>query len=350
MNPFGMFTAEAIGYLSSLFVFVVGLGTLLVVVVFIRDVTQTKDAIRRNFPVIGRFRYFFTKLGEFFRQYFFAQDREELPFNRAERDWVSRSSAGVDNTVAFGSTRNLTPAGTVIFVNCPFPTLDEDAIPTPPIAVGPDTRHPYEFSSIINISAMSFGALSKPAIRALSYGAKSAGCWLNTGEGGLAPYHLQGGADIVFQIGTAKYGVRTVDGRLDNSKLAEIAALEQVRMFELKLSQGAKPGKGGILPAVKVTREIAKIRGIEPFKDSISPNRHPEIGNVLNSWIASTIFVGSPRNPWASRPLSELMAGSRRCAGKFTGGGWRARQISSRSIPAMGAPAQPRCPLWTMSV
>ena len=280
MNPFGMFTAEAIGYLSSLFVFVIGLGALLVVVVFIRDVTQTKDAIRRNFPVIGRFRYFFTKLGEFFRQYFFAQDREELPFNRAERDWVSRSSAGVDNTVAFGSTRNLTPVGTVIFVNCPFPTLDEDAIPTPPITVGPDTRHPYEFSSIINISAMSFGALSKPAIRALSYGAKSAGCWLNTGEGGLAPYHLEGGADIVFQIGTAKYGVRTVDGRLDDSKLAEIAALEQVRMFELKLSQGAKPGKGGILPAVKVTREIAKIRGIEPFKDSISPNRHPEIGNV----------------------------------------------------------------------
>jgi glutamate synthase domain-containing protein 2 len=127
---------------------------------------------------------------------------------------------------------------------------------------------------------MSFGALSKPAVRALSHGAKAAGCWLNTGEGGLAPYHLEGGADVVFQIGTAKYGVRTADGRLDDAKLAEVAALDQVRMFELKLSQGAKPGKGGILPAVKVTREIAKIRGIAPFKDSISPNRHPEIGNV----------------------------------------------------------------------
>jgi glutamate synthase domain-containing protein 2 len=280
MNPFGMLTAEVISYLASLFVFVIGLGALLIVVTFVRDVIQTRDAIRRNYPVIGRFRYFFTKLGEFFRQYFFAQDREEMPFNRAERDWVHRSSLGGDNTVAFGSTRNLTPVGTVIFVNCPFPILDEDAAPTPPVTVGADTRHPFEFSSLINISAMSFGALSKPAVRALSHGAKAAGCWLNTGEGGLADYHLEGGADIVFQIGTAKYGVRTRDGRLDDAKLAEVAALAQVRMFELKLSQGAKPGKGGILPAVKVTPEIAKIRGIEPFKDSISPNRHPEIGNV----------------------------------------------------------------------
>ena len=254
-------------YFSSLFVFVVGLGTLLVVVVFIRDVTQTKDAIRRNFPVIGRFRYFFTKLGEFFRQYFFAQDREELPFNRAERDWVSRSSAGVDNTVAFGTTRNLTPVGTVIFVNCPFPTLDEDAIRTPPIAVGPDTRHPYEFSSIINISAMSFGALSKPAIRALSYGAKSAGCWLNTGEGGLAPYHLQGGADIVFQIGTAKYGVRTVDGRLDDLKARRNRRSRTGAHVRVEIEPGSEAGKRrDFLPAVKVTREIAKIRGIEPFR------------------------------------------------------------------------------------
>ena len=280
MNPFSMFTSDVLGYLSSLFVFVIGLGALFLVVLFVRDITQTKDAIRRNFPVIGRFRYFFSKLGEFFRQYFFAQDREELPFNRAERDWVERSSAGGDNTVAFGSTRSLTPVGTVIFVNCPFPTLDEDALPTPSITVGPGTKHPFQFSSIINISAMSFGALSKPAVRALSHGAKAAGCWLNTGEGGLAPYHLEGGADVVFQIGTAKYGVRTVDGKLDDAKLAEIAAHDQVRMFELKLSQGAKPGKGGILPAIKVTPEIAKIRGIEAFKDSISPNRHSEIGNV----------------------------------------------------------------------
>jgi len=271
---------EALDFLSSLFVFVIGTMALLVVVVFIADVIQTKDAIRRNFPVIGRFRSIFTTLGEFFRQYFFAMDREELPFNRAERDWVYKSSAGGDNTIAFGSTRNLTPVGTVIFINTPFPTLEADTAPTPPIVVGAGTDHPYEFVSIINISAMSYGALSKPAVQALSKGARLAGCWLNTGEGGLAPAHLEGGADIVFQIGTAKYGVRTADGGLDKAKLAELAAIDQIKMFELKLSQGAKPGKGGILPAVKVTREIAAIRGIPAHRDSISPNRHPEVACV----------------------------------------------------------------------
>ena len=127
---------------------------------------------------------------------------------------------------------------------------------------------------------MSYGALSKPAVRALSIGAGQAGIWMNTGEGGLSPMHLEGGGDIVFQIGTAKYGVRDADGHLCDDRLREIAAHTQVRMFELKLSQGAKPGKGGILPASKVNREIAKIRGIPVGQASISPNRHPEIGDV----------------------------------------------------------------------
>lgn len=124
---------------------------------------------------------------------------------------------------------------------------------------------------------MSFGALSKPAVRALSKGAKLAGCWYNTGEGGLSPYHLEGGGDIVFQIGTAKYGVRDDNGNLSTAKLKEIAAHEQVKMFEIKLSQGAKPGKGGMLPGRKVNAEIAKIRGIPEGQDSISPNGHLEI-------------------------------------------------------------------------
>jgi glutamate synthase domain-containing protein 2 len=271
---------EGLSFLAALFVFAVGVFVLFVIFLFVADIVQTKDAVRRNYPVIGRFRYLFTRLGEFFRQYFFAQDREELPFNRAERDWVYRSSIGADNTVAFGSTRNLTPVGTVIFVNCPFPTLEEHAFDAPEITAGPYTRTPYRFSSIINISAMSFGALSAPAVRALSKGAAMAGCWLNTGEGGLAPYHLEGGCDVIFQIGTAKYGVRTLEGQLDESRLREIASLPQVKMIELKLSQGAKPGKGGILPAIKVTPEIAKIRGIPVHADSISPNRHPEIDSV----------------------------------------------------------------------
>jgi glutamate synthase domain-containing protein 2 len=126
---------------------------------------------------------------------------------------------------------------------------------------------------------MSFGAISKPAVLALSNGARMAGCWMNTGEGGLSSYHLEGGANIVFQIGTAKYGVRDETGNLSDDKLRGIAAHEQVKMFEIKLSQGAKPGKGGILPGGKVTEEISKIRGIPTGSDSISPNRHLDIHN-----------------------------------------------------------------------
>ena len=259
---FGHFVMNGLSFIASLFILAVGVAALLLALMFIADVGQTRDAIRRNYPVIGRFRDLFTKLGEFFRQYFFALDREELPFNRAEREWVYRSAAGADNTVAFGSTRNLLTPGTAIFVNCAFPTLDEDAMEASEVTVGPFTPSPYRFKSLINISAMSYGALSRPAVQALSNGAKLAGCWLNTGEGGLAPAHLEGGCDIVFQIGTAKYGLRTLDGKLDERRLRDIADIPQVKMFELKLSQGAKPGKGGILPAVKVTPEIADIRGI----------------------------------------------------------------------------------------
>ncbi|MGI9228560.1 MAG: FMN-binding glutamate synthase family protein, partial [Gammaproteobacteria bacterium] len=148
------------------------------------------------------------------------------------------------------------------------------------LLIGPYVDKPYTTASIFNISGMSYGALSKPAVLALSRGAKMAGCWMNTGEGGLSPHHLEGGADIVFQIGTAKYGVRDKAGNLNDDKLRELAAHEKVKMFELKLSQGAKPGKGGILPGGKVTKEIAAVRGIEPGNDSISPNRHPEINTV----------------------------------------------------------------------
>ncbi len=266
--------------LSTTFLTIVGSIILILIGLLVIDITQSTDAIRRNYPVIGRFRGLFTALGEFFRQYFFAMDREELPFNRAERDWVARAASKADNTVAFGSTKNLQATGALIFVNCPFPTLDEDAQASEPVLIGPYCDHPYAARSVFNISGMSFGALSEPAVRALSNGARMAGCWMNTGEGGLSPFHLEGGADIVMQIGTAKYGVRDAEGRLDDDRLRAIAAITQVRMFELKMSQGAKPGKGGILPAAKVTPQIAAIRGIPEYRDSISPNRHPEINSV----------------------------------------------------------------------
>ena len=264
---------------AALFVIFIGLGVLTIIVMFFIDITQTKSAIRRNYPVVGRFRYFFEHIGEFFRQYFFAMDREELPFNRAQRSWAYRAAKNIDTTVGFGSTRDLRPTGTVLFVNCPFPTLGVDAAVPGSITIGPNCRTPYTTSSLFNISGMSFGAISRPAVLALSKGAKAADCWMNTGEGGLSPYHLEGGADIVFQIGTAKNGVRDLEGNLDDDKIRDVAAHASVRMFELKMSQGAKPGKGGILPGGKVTEEIANIRGIAMGSDAISPNRHTDINS-----------------------------------------------------------------------
>ncbi|MDC0407751.1 FMN-binding glutamate synthase family protein [Candidatus Thioglobus sp.] len=252
----------------------------IIILTFIFDISQSKNAILRNYPVVGHFRYLFSNLGEFFRQYFFAMDREEMPFNRAEREWVDRASKDKDNTIAFGSTKNLNIPGSTIFINYPFPMLDSDAVKTRTVIIGEGyNKNPYAANSIFNISGMSYGSISKPAVLALSGGAKKANCWMNTGEGGLSPYHLKGGADLVFQIGTAKYGVRNDDGSLNDQKLADIAKHDQVKMFEIKISQGAKPGKGGILPGIKVNTEISKIRGIPKGVDSISPNRHIEVAS-----------------------------------------------------------------------
>lgn len=272
----GLIALASVGLLILL---ALAAGLTTIAILYLIDRNQSKHSIRRNYPVIGRFRYFFEHIGEFFRQYFFAMDREELPFNRAERSWVYRAAKDLDNTIAFGSTRSLKPTGTVMFMNSAFPTLSDTSTRWQPKSLGPYCRHPYEPQSFFNISGMSFGALSKPAVQALSRGAKTAGCWMNTGEGGLSPFHLEGGCDLVFQLGTAKYGARDVGGELSDDKLRALAAHDQVRMFEIKLSQGAKPGKGGILPGDKVTEQIAKIRGIAVGQDSISPNRHLDISS-----------------------------------------------------------------------
>jgi glutamate synthase domain-containing protein 2 len=259
---------------------VIGIAILAVIVLYIRDRSQRSDAIRHNYPVLGRFRGLFSALGEFFRQYFFAMDREELPFNRAQRDWVKHAGEGRSSTVPFGSTRNISVVGTPLFVPSAFPPLNDQFASSEPLMIGPHCDTPYMARSFFNLSGMSYGAISKPAVTALSHGCKAAGCWMNTGEGGLSPYHLEGGCDLVFQIGTAKYGVRDAEGNLDDGLLAEIAAHAEVRMFELKLAQGAKPGKGGILPAAKISEEIAQIRGLPRGADGLSPNRHREAANV----------------------------------------------------------------------
>jgi glutamate synthase domain-containing protein 2 len=263
-----------------------GLGTIIaivliggLIVLIIHDVTQKKHTVLRNFPVVGRLRFFFEDLGEYFRQYFFAGDRDEMPFNRATRGFIYRLAKDEGSVIGFGSTNDLREPGSIIFVNHPFPVLEEDRLPTPSLVLGEGyCKQPYEARSIINISGMSFGAISAPAVRSLSRGAALAGCWLGTGEGGLAPHHLEGGCDVIMQMGTAKYGMRNLDGSFSNERAKELA--QHVKAFEIKLSQGAKPGKGGVLPGSKVTEEISRIRGIPAGKDSISPNRHYDIANM----------------------------------------------------------------------
>jgi glutamate synthase domain-containing protein 2 len=263
-----------------------GAGTLIAIVlvavlgyVFISDITQKKHGVLRNYPVVGHLRYFFEEIGEYFRQYFFAGDRDEMPFNRATRGWVYRLAKNEGGVIGFGSTYDLHQPGALIFVNHPFPVLEEERLPTPSLMLGEGyCREPFEARSIINVSGMSFGAISAPAVRSLSRGANVAGCWMDTGEGGLSPYHVEGGCDLIMQIGTAKYGVRDAQGNLSAERLKELSKV--VKAFEIKLSQGAKPGKGGVLPGAKVTAEIAQIRGIPEGRDSISPNRHRDISNM----------------------------------------------------------------------
>ena len=269
---------EVLQTLGTVFIFVIGTLVAIIIILFFLDICQTKDSIRRNYPVLGRFRSLFSKLGEFFSQYFFAMDREEMPFNRAERDWINNVSKSGSETVPFGSTRSLAP-GAALFANGMFPKLDGQHIPKPAFVIGPDTANPYKPNSFFNISAMSYGSLSKPAVRALSHGAQLAGCWLNTGEGGVSPYHLEGGCDIVYQLGTAKFGARNDDATLNVEKLKKICENPNIKMIEIKLSQGAKPGKGGILPAEKVNEEVASIRGIPVGVAAISPNRHVDASN-----------------------------------------------------------------------
>lgn len=262
-----------------------GVGTLIgflgVAILFfwiIRDIVQKKHAVLRNYPVIGHLRYFMEKQGDFIRQYLIAGERDEMPFNRSARNWMYRTAKGVGGVVGFGSTNDLRQPGSIIFVNAAFPVLEQDRIFTPDIIIGEGyCREPFTARSLVNISGMSYGALSAPAIQALSRGGALAGCWLNTGEGGLSSHHLAGDCDRIMQIGTAKYGIRDFAGDFSKERALEIAP--QVKAFEIKLSQGAKPGKGGMLPGAKVSEEIARIRGIPAGCDSMSPNRHHDIAN-----------------------------------------------------------------------
>ena len=267
-------------FTAALFIFMVGVGFLFLVLVYVRDRLQTRNSIQRNYPVLGHMRYILKEIGVFLRSYFFAADREELPFNRFQRDFVNAMAVDRGGVIPFGSTYNTKGAGAISFANSFYPQLEEDVLHVRKVTFGPDLAQPYTTDSYLNISGTSFGAMSSNAIFALSRGAKIAGAWHNTGEGGFSAYHEKGGADTVFQIGTANYGVRDAHGNLDFDKLAELAQKPNIVMFEIKLSQGAKPGKGGILPGAKVTKAIAETRGIAVGQDSVSPNRRRDVASA----------------------------------------------------------------------
>ena len=244
----------------------------------------------RNFPVVGHLRYLMEKIGPELRQYWVANDKEEMPFTRAERTWIYATSKKQNNNFGFGSSELMYETGYPVLKHSAFPTRDKydadgnlltSSMPCAKlIGAVHNRKNPYRPQSIVNISAMSFGSLGKNAIAALNLGAKEAHCYQNTGEGGISPYHKLGG-DLVWQIGTGYFGARDVEGKFSMEVFKQaIDDNPTVKMIEIKLSQGAKPGKGGILPKDKITTEISKIRGIPRDRDCISPNSHTEFSNV----------------------------------------------------------------------
>ena len=263
---------------------------LFLILVTIYDITQKKHIILHNFPVVGHLRYFLEMIGPELRQYWVANDKEENPFNRSERAWIYSTAKGGNNNFGFGTSEEIYSTGYPIIKNAAIPFSDTKAVypkddPSfiPCLKIIGEThkrRKPYHPQSIINISAMSFGSLGHKAVTSLNKGAKKANCYHNTGEGGLSTYHSTG-ADVVWQIGTGYFGARDEKGNFSLDILAEkVENNSFIKAIEIKLSQGAKPGKGGILPAKKVTEEVSKIRGIPMGEDCISPNSHAEFSNV----------------------------------------------------------------------
>jgi glutamate synthase domain-containing protein 2 len=257
------------------------------VLLAVHDLLQRRHALLRAYPVLGRMRYMLEKIGPELRQYWFAPDKAERPFDRTERNWIYESAKQTPNTFGFGSESDLERSANYLVIRhapFPHPAPDRSKPNGPPSFVMPSAkvlgehrRRPKAFrpQSVINVSAMSFGALSAPAVVALNRGAKLAGCLQNTGEGGLSDYHLSGG-ELIFQIGTAYFGCRDKQGNFSLDQLKETIARGPVRALEVKLSQGAKPGLGGLLPAAKMTKEIAKVRGVPANQDCVSPSGHTE--------------------------------------------------------------------------
>lgn len=264
---------------------VVLLGALLLLVLY--DLRQHRHSLLRTFPVVGRSRFLIERLGPSLRQYIVASDTEERPFNRDQRRWVYSTAKGQSSAFGFGTDRDLDRSEShLIIKQSAFPAPPDDRgaaahdLPSAKVLGGARAR-PGAFvpASLINISGMSFGALSGPAVEALNRGARIAGCLHNTGEGGISAHHRHGG-DLIMQIGTSYFGCRDTEGRFSIPALLRTIDGLPVKAIELKLSQGAKPGLGGHVPASKVTHEIALARGVPQGQDCISPGHHTAFSNV----------------------------------------------------------------------
>ena len=235
------------------------------------DLLQTRSTLRRNYPVLAHFRYGLESVGPEIRQYFIEGDTAEVPFSRQQRSLVYQRAKGVMDVVPFGSQQDV--------YGVDYEWINHSMAPTHVdshdfrVVIGAASAQPYS-ASVFNISAMSFGALSANAVRALNEGARRGGFYHDTGEGSISPYHREKGGDLVWEIGSGYFGCRDEQGRFSEERFVENACSPQVKMIELKLSQGAKPGHGGVLPAAKVSAEIAATRGVPMGHDCVSPATH----------------------------------------------------------------------------
>ncbi len=267
------------------------------------DWFQSKHTIRRNFPLFGRGRWFMERLRPYIRQYFVESDTGGVPINRMFRNVVYQRAKGANETVPFGTRVDTYRTG-YEWIGHSLAAIDVGEVEDLRVQVGgPDCRQPYS-ASVFNASAMSFGALSQNAVLALNRGAKLGGFYQNTGEGGIAPYHLEHRGDLVWQIGTSYFGCRGPQGLFSPELFRQKAALPAVKMIEIKLSQGAKPGHGGILPGAKNTPEIAAIRGVEPCTEVASPATH----SAFDSPLGLMHFIAKLRELSAAKPIGFKLA------------------------------------------
>ena len=261
------------------------------------DLKFSSHNLNRLYPVVAYLRYFLESYRIEIQQYFIANDTEERPFNREQRSLVYQRAKNVRDTIAFGTQRDLLEENYLSLWHSLSPKKVSDEVKRIRFG-GPDCTQPYE-ASYLNISAMSFGSLSANAIEALNLGAKQAGCFHNTGEGGASPYHLKHGGDLVWQIGSGLFGCRDDEGNFNPATFEIMAKRPQIKMIEIKLSQGAKPGHGGVLPKAKITREIAEIRHIPMDRDCVSPAVNPE----CTTPIALLNFVARLRKLSGGKPV-----------------------------------------------